>query len=910
MSTTNLLDATGLIELLFTHEHDKFDGTLQVHAATGEGYYLRIQAGQLTDLMLSAPPTILERSLFEYPALKDRDKKRIRKQAASDQRDPGEQLLESKLIPEMEIPALVLAEVERQFATMLGLEGFDVQAVNGPQENAAWRSIGDYFHLTVPLGSLILTGAQLLGRWDLVSDQLSMLKDVYYATPSSMAILRAETQHPAESAILQLLDGQRDLREVLDQIEGDPFTHLRSVEQLHHDGHVETVNPVQLFQLGCDAEKAGEDARALRLLQRAEDRGLDDFDIGFKLAELHHRLGNRQRAIDRFLSFAEKCVAQFRIDDTIRACRKVIEIDPDNMAIYERYVSLLARYGRAEEAVAEGLVLARRFREANDPERAYATLEKILEHSEANEEVLRFYLETCQAYGNDDGTQRAQRSLANLYYQREDVGRALETYQELFIGGETDAELRSRLVELHYRQGNAGAATEHLDELVQKPGWQAAKADPEARAFFQRLSELDQSDTTASQWLVADAQARQDRAEQLRLLNEHCDRQLKSEEWEEARKTAASVFALDPDDLPAGRRLADLERRCGNTPQAVEVLEQVAQKYDLRGGQDPDLPRIVDQILELDSMSTIGRDLWRKYGHASSDAERTRMNIEGTLVALVRGKLDGLTPIGQDDSVARACAFVGAELALLHGNEAEATELLVAVGTAAAAANDLGILERVTSHLERIAPQHAELATFKERLKPQPQTQRHGLHEFTGTSFAPPRAATDGVNVSGITARLRNMRGDDAGTSASPSEIAPPAPKTVDIGGSLSRLRALKGDGNGAKPAAAASSPATEPTPSVESIASAEAPPPPPRPTASGVQGSLARLKGLKGNAAPTTDPAPEPTASPSPASIDEASAALAAPVTDDDDAMPPPKPVKELGSAASRLSALRKDKD
>ena len=54
--------------------------------------------------------------------------------------------------------------------------------------------------------------------------------------------------------------------------------------------------------------------KALRLFQHADELGLDDFDLGYRLAESLQKVGRTEEALSYYHAFAEKCVGQFRID--------------------------------------------------------------------------------------------------------------------------------------------------------------------------------------------------------------------------------------------------------------------------------------------------------------------------------------------------------------------------------------------------------------------------------------------------------------------------------------------------------------------------------------------------------------------------------------------------------------------
>lgn len=858
------MDTKELIAHLISCERLETSACLRLSPSGGRApFVIRLLGGKIVDLIHEHSPSLLESAVFASPSLREKDNKKARRIAAAENRDPGAIVLEQQLIPSEEVPDLVLHAIELHFADLLAGPRSEMTPGEAAFEVADRVTVSDYFQLQLSPADLLMAAARRMGRWDLVQEELTELKDVYYATPKSMPYLQSSEQFPLEFAVLSQLDGQRDLGEVLDSSLTDPFAALEAVERLREDGSIDRINPVQLFQLGCDAEKGGDTRRARRLLERAEELGLDDFDIGFKLAEIYERLGLRNRAIERFLAFAEKCVGQFRIEDTIRACKRIIQIDPDNLSIYERYVSLLARYGRAEEAVSEGLALAQRFQDRGEAERARSTLEKIVEHADGNEQVLRQFLDHCNRVGHADGATRARRQLGEIYYGRDDFTHALAAFQELFVAGEEGPDVRSRLVELHFREGNVERAAEHLAGLRRVVGWTTRDALPEAREFFRRMSALDETQPAYTGWLVEEARARGDRSGLGEWLVLHCARLEELQDWGEAREAAEILLQLKPQDDDAARRLAHLERRCGRPSQAAAVLQTLLERV-ARTTRDPSRLRpLLEEILELDPLSGIARRVWRE--QASDDAEDPRLLLEGQLIELIGGQFGCIAALaGQSEASTtnRSRAWVAGQLARMRGRVAEAITAFRWCADAALRASDLGMLRESVAQLEDLDGSNPRLADWRTALDP--------------PAPPPQPTPTPVAHEIPVAVATSSWGGPASADPEAKTEVIPPN-RGGDVAGSLARLRSLSSAGNTTTPTSPSAPTATETSaettqkPFTENESSAV------KVDNHGVKSSLARLKNLKsGTAAP-------PVAKKTPADS-------------------PP----QLGSAASRLNALR----
>ncbi|MCI0652337.1 MAG: hypothetical protein L0Z55_10685, partial [Planctomycetes bacterium] len=671
--------------------------------------WLWFRDGFLVDALSSGSPSLLETAAYATGKLTEKERKRFEKQARQDGRDAGALALSQGAIPAEELAPAVLAAIEDRLGALIAAPDVEILAAEGEHEPPLPRGVAELFQLEIPLDALMRGAARTAGRWDVIRDHVPALREVYYATPTAMAYMSAPQDYPLHAAILQELDGVRDVAEAIDAANVDPFGCWQALDELVAGGQVQAINPVQLFQLGNDCEHRGDYGKALRLFERAEQRGLDDFDLGFRLGELYERTGQRELAVDRFLTVTEKCFSQFRIEDTIRCCRKILALDPENTPIQDRYVSLLARYGKGEEAISAGLSVAQRLRQSGDLRRAQSTLEKIVDLAEANEEVLRCYLDLCEKNGHETGAAKARRSLAHLFHQREETGKALELYQGLFVSGEDSAEVRQRLAELHFRTGNAAQAVQHLQALERVDGWSPREPHPEAVAFFRKLLASGVRAPEVTAWLADEARLRGDRTEMLSLLDRHRQALEAAGNLEEALKCAEQLVRQAPRSVDHARTLSSLKKRCGDIGGAAAVLEQLAERLAGDPSSARDVETLLADLIALNPLSLRGRRLLLTHGAKQRDvAAQQRLQLETALLSLASGEaarahahLEGLAcaPV-----LATAFDWISGLLALASSEKDKALSHFTAAARRAAEQGERATLGALIDQLRAFEP--------------------------------------------------------------------------------------------------------------------------------------------------------------------------------------------------------------
>jgi len=866
---------------------------------------LRVQGGRVVDLEARAPEdresgSLLSRILGECPALRERDLRRLRREAQSLERDLGSCILESGLLPPETISETILAGIDRAIAVAFDPAPLSLEELpEGPLQQGLLGCI----ELDLTMETALLRGARGAGRWD-IARELPCLHEVCGATTTALEVFREPERFGGDATILEGFDGRLDLAEVIEASGLEPWATFDRTQDLLSRGYLQGTNPVQLFQLGCEEQRSGSWEKALRLFQHAEHCGLDDFDLGQHLAEVLAELGRTEEALRHYHSFAEKCIAQFRIEDTIAVHARILELEPGDLVVQERYISLLARYGRGDEAISSGLDLARALQESGEETRARALLEQLAEHADGNEEVLRLYRELCLGTADPEGAHLASRKLGQLYLEREDLEAALQIHRDLFAESPDDPVIRSQLVELHFRLGRRDSATEHLIALHEMTGWGARQPSESALEFHRRLLDLGVEDPSITAWLSEAARAQESQEDSAHYLQRHRDLLREAGDEDGARLAAAELVRLRPADTEAARTLSDLEWSCGHPERAGVVLEELVRRWAQQEEGPPAAERrpLLELALERSPASSLVRRALIALTDPTEERQlRNRLHLEVALIALATG----------DDEAARECVTsmvppppLAGVLDLCAGIRAEgggaptedALEHFRRGGRHAGECGDQGLLRDLAARLESLSPDDESLEELRR------------ARERAPAPTAPPALGRSPQvvksSISGITQKLRGLKDGDGSAAPTPSG---------GVGAALARLKSLQGAGPevpaAGEPAGTEDTTAVTPgtlggetPPADRGTSEPLPPPPPPKSTGEGVNAALAKLRGIKsGPEAPGSAPAASGAAPVDPPATESTGDAVGpAPLP------PPPEPSAAGGGVKSALARLR----
>ncbi|MGH9361205.1 MAG: tetratricopeptide repeat protein, partial [Thermoanaerobaculia bacterium] len=446
-------------------------GTYKVVDAEGKERYLLFQEGSIVDIDTREPDSLLTAAILGTGRVGERDLRRARK-AQSKRAEPlGAIILEMVEVPEGDLVEAVRAHIADAICSLFTGNVQSAEFI----EHAADERLEDFrgelsevLEIQADPEDLFVEAASRLDRWDLVERCFSLLREVYYATPDAFRYFKDEAQYPHEVAVIGRIDGRSDFAEVIeaavDQAGGglDPFRAFGIIRALAARGEVQPLNPVQLFQLGVEYNGQRNHTKALKLFLRASERGLDDFDISFKIAETLEAIGKRPEAAARYQEFGEKCLGQFRPEDAIKSYRKAAELEPQNLAWQRKLLDLFTHENRRDDAVALALEIAARMEASRDVRGALHLLLDLRRRDIKADQLGKRIIELAEKCG-DDATIRAERQrLASDYHSQKDVEKALAMYQQMYCDGNGSPEVRLKLIDLHHQKGNHAAVLEHI----------------------------------------------------------------------------------------------------------------------------------------------------------------------------------------------------------------------------------------------------------------------------------------------------------------------------------------------------------------------------------------------------------------------------------------------------------------
>jgi tetratricopeptide (TPR) repeat protein len=699
----------------------KLTGTLVVTSTNGDTKAFLCHNGTIADIDPGHDDTLLSEIVLGIPDALGKSLKKAQKLAEKNGGSLGAALVELAAVGEDElIPAIergVTGQVTEVFTWEIAASEFfphtETETIDGFH-----GELVTFFDLSGDPESLFLEAAQRLRRWDLVCECHELLRDVFYATPSTFCYFREPETYPTEIRVLGALDGRKDVEEVVDESGLDPFVAIDVLRYLIRDGAIELINPVQLFQLGTEADANGNLEKSSRLYRRAKERGLNDFDVDLRLAQALEKLGKKQAAAGTYFEFGNNCLAQLRVDDAIRSFERVVKLTPNDTVAIHALVDLLIQNQRLDEAFEAAMEYAHRI----DADSRVA-LEVLLRLRGTNFRDIRLHEKVIELAGEIGDTElvREQRELiANAFHDRRDTADALASLQRLFCEGVDSLEVRLKLIDLHTGQGNRQKALEHINYLLNLGGRRRISDVPTLLSLHENARELQPGDVRSNRFLFDYWLTGGDKDRAIAVAKSWVPELERAGDLPELARALGQLIEID--DQPEHRwNLAQVLERQGKRDAARSELQKLAQ-IAMRAKDFDSAARALEFLLRKSPLDIETRRMQAEYFELRDEKDLAADKIhELATLEIIGGRIQEAEGYCRQYLLSRPD---DAEIILKFGNlcaqlgdEQKATEQYLKAAKIQLESRNLGLARAALDRIFRLNSQNPEAKSLLERLE-------------------------------------------------------------------------------------------------------------------------------------------------------------------------------------------------
>lgn len=296
-------------------------------------------------------------------------------------------------------------------------------------------------------------------------------------------------------------------------------------------------------------DKSGDTKKSLDVLKKMVDLDPDNVASRVKLADLYVREGLTQDAVGEFQKAAEHLKRNNRIDDYLRVAERISGHEPNNLGLAKELAELYLQRG--------------------DQKRALAKLQVCFKADPRDIDTLRLLATAFQGLGQTSKTLSVYKELARAYEERGQQQEAEATWAQVTAIDPSDPDVQARSPAAQ-AQPEAAPADEEVDE--QAPSW-GGQPSPTAAT----------STAPAYQPASPPPGPPKPKGENIGKLLTETDVYVKYGLHDKALEHLRKVFALEPENLEAHEKAYAIYVGSNNHAQAAEQLLNVLRLHTRTG---------------------------------------------------------------------------------------------------------------------------------------------------------------------------------------------------------------------------------------------------------------------------------------------------------------------------------------
>lgn len=580
-------------------------GVLAVRSGHREKY-LQLDKSKLTRIYTRRPRATLEKVLFNHRAI---EKEPLREAIRWMDQHPEEGPLDKLLVDRQMITPLQ-ASIARQY-----------QTVEEVLELFYWKNVGFEFYggnaeelladeQVVPVGDAAAVDTLLLRCTKIIDDIAKFnevtpsLRDVYELQIDSLETLRRLVPDPHQREFVLLIDGVRDMREVLRDMRMNRYEVLEFFYSFRKQGWIRPKNAFELLMLAENRRKEFSHQKRARILERVAELGVEGFKVLLPLAETYEEMGNPPKAAAYYIRHARRCLENEEFDGAKHAVRRATRLVPNDPDLRAFEIDLYEKVGDSESAAAAYKALAE-IREQRG--QTWAALTALRNASRLFPGDATTWWHLADLFERTDRKRVAaccMRRAGDMMKQENDGSGAEQAYRRAIELWPSAWSPRYRLVDLLHTAGRDDIAVQVLAELVDYVNKKLDMLPKERRVEHLTMIEKRLRNCggllSSAAGQLAHAYAMVDERERaIDLFRESASSLTSARRHTSAVRMWEGLIELDSKDLEARKNLARSHRALADHNRALGQLRRVGATYVNREEYEPAI-EIFQEMLDVD----------------------------------------------------------------------------------------------------------------------------------------------------------------------------------------------------------------------------------------------------------------------------------------------------------------------
>jgi len=376
----------------------------------------------------------------------------------------GQALIDMGIVTAEEIENAVRHQIEEEIFDVFSWKDAKFEFVPGEPKGEFFDPAKLGRPITFNVQSIIMEAARRIDEWQLIHSIIPSMQVIFrvrdpYAEPPDVAE-KAGTTKEVVAAIVELVDGEKTVEQIVEKSGLGKFEVCKVLALLAQAHYLEPLSVKEMVVVADQFANEGDLQTAIKIYKSLLANLPPSSVLHNRLAELYENAGNTQEAAMEYAALADALLEEGADEDALALYKKALDLAPRNFSLHQKLFEFYLAKNDKEDAVQEGLFVARGFWRMNRLQEAKDVLERLLPLAPENLEMRQMLINICLDLEQKEEAIEQYEYLASHYKERGETEEMIQIYRKILAIDKERRDVRAELEKLlskgEKKKGSAG----------------------------------------------------------------------------------------------------------------------------------------------------------------------------------------------------------------------------------------------------------------------------------------------------------------------------------------------------------------------------------------------------------------------------------------------------------------------
>lgn len=360
----------------------------------------------------------------------------------------GQALIDMGIVSTADIEQSVRRQIEEEIYDVFSWKNARFEFIPGEPKGEFFDPARLGKPITFDVSGIIMEAARRVDEWE----------QIHRVVPSMQAVLKVQDPNAdiplldevgvAEEAvrkIAELIDGKRTVEKIVEESPASKFDTSKVLASLVQKRYAEVLGIKEMILVADSYANEGDVKTAIKIYKETLKDLPPSSIFKQRLAQLYESIGDQKEAALEYATLADALFEEGSDEDALSLYQKALELAPKNFRLHHKLFEFYFKKGMNEDAVKEGLFVARSYWRINKLQEARETLGKLIEIAPDNLEVRQMLINISLDLEDTDEAVKHYEYLAECYSKTRDRSSLIEIYRKILSIDKSRSDIKAKL---------------------------------------------------------------------------------------------------------------------------------------------------------------------------------------------------------------------------------------------------------------------------------------------------------------------------------------------------------------------------------------------------------------------------------------------------------------------------------